>query len=208
MSNVLASHPLYHEAAKSLQERLRDVHLPFPLRHEWQGQDQDNIAPASQDLITACLSLTPASDWTQELSSIYAALKAEGLFLGVILSGESLHELRACLIEAESAVAGGASPRLYTMPDPQSLGRALLTTGFTLPVVDTQRVTLVYDDLYALLRELQEARCTPPLPERSRCFTRRAVFEKANKIYAERHSAAGGGITTTLDLVFLHGWKE
>ncbi len=206
MSDTLLSHPLYRKAAKSLQKRLRDIQRPFPLRHEWQGKD--NLAPASQDLITACLSLTPATTWPQELGTIHAALKPEGLFLSAVIGGESLHELRACLIEAESLLTGGASPRLYTMPDPQGLGRALMTAGFTLPVVDTQRLMLAYDDLYALMRDLRKVRHAPPLPERSRLFTRRAVFDKAKKLYKERHPAQGGGITATIDLVFLHGWKE
>ncbi len=206
MPEALRLHPLYREANESLQERLRDIGRPFPLRGTWQGQA---FATASSlDLITSCLTLPPTTDWRGELGALYAALKPNGLFLGAFLGGESLREVKACLIEAESLLTGGASPRLYTMPEPQSLGRHLMTAGFTLPVVDTQRLVLVYDDLYALMRDLQAMRCTPPLPERSRHFTRRAVFEKANELYKERHPAQGGGITATLDLVFLHGWKE
>lgn len=206
MPEALRSHPLYREADESLQERLRDIGRSFPLRGAWQGQG--TATTSSLDLITSCLTLPPNTDWRGELDSLYATLKPNGLFLGVVLGGESLREVKTCLIEAESALTGGASPRLYAMPDPQSMGRHLSAAGFSLPVVDTQRLMLVYDDLYALLREMKAAACAPPLPERSRHFTRRAVFEKAHEIYQERHSAAGGGVTATLDLVFLHGWKE
>ena len=39
-------------------------------------------------------------------------LKPDGLFLGAILGGDTLHELRDCLMQAELDLRGGVSPRL------------------------------------------------------------------------------------------------
>ncbi|MDD3181426.1 MAG: hypothetical protein PHD48_01260 [Alphaproteobacteria bacterium] len=160
------------------------------------------------DLITSCLTLQNANGLQDELAAIYASLTQGGLFLGVLAGGQTLSELRTCFIEAEIGLSGGASPRLPPLPDAETMSRLLPSTGFSLPVVDKERVILTYPDLHALMRDLRRHGCTNSLSERPRHFTNRNLFEVAREIYATRFPAPSGGIVVTVDLIFLHGWRE
>lgn len=177
-------------------------------RHGPIGPRDDNGELVFYNLITSCLTLQSAANLQNELAAIYASLAQGGLFLGVLAGGQTLYELRTCLMEAEVALSGGASPRVHPLPDPETMSRLLLTTGFALPVVDQERVTLTYPDLFALMRDLRAHGQTNNLAERSRRFAPRALFTHAQDIYGARFPAPHGGIAVTVDLVFLHGWKE
>jgi len=253
----LATHALYQEAARRLQERLEDVKQPFTalcdwdvyhtLRHSGQGAgatptqrepesrlfyegrqpnaipDHFSFAPVEReeknvrndsnvsgpfDLVTSCLALQAVNHVETELGRILSSLKEGGLFLAVLLGGQTLHELHSCLIDAEIDVSGGASPRIAPLFAMEDLSRLLVNAGFALPVVDHERVQLVYPDIYALMHDLRAHGCTNNLGERTRHLTRRALFEKANMLYKARFPAPAGGILATADLVFLHGWRE
>ncbi len=185
------AHPLLRAAEEKLRERLADLKTPPP------------------DLRLSCFELQRTNDLAGSLQDIYAALGQGGLFLGVMAGGESLKELRVSLMEAEIELKGGASPRIHPMADLLTLSRLLPQAGFALPVADEERVTLTYPDLFALMRDLREMVLTNRLEARSRSFAPRRLFEKAAEIYAARFPAPDGkGIAATVDLLFLHGWKE
>lgn len=186
-----AASPLRLEAERRLRERLQGLRVPPPA------------------LRLSCFDLQNVNDLEGDLRRIYDSLEPGGLFLGVLSGGESLSELRACLSEAEIALKGGASPRVAPMADLQTLSRLLPAAGFAHGVADRERVMLVYPDLFGLMRDLRGLGLTNALSARSRRFAPRALFTKAAAFYAERFPApSSGGIRVTIDLFFLHGWKE
>ncbi|MGE4351690.1 MAG: hypothetical protein AB7E52_05830 [Bdellovibrionales bacterium] len=193
-------HPLYQEARARLEERVEDVKRDFPTRSDWPCQTN---APPS-DLLFSCLTIHKK----EELSLIYDVVAKGGLFLGVLAGNNSLYELRDSLLHAEIALKGGASLRVPPFPHSGDLGKALVATGFALPVVDVETVTLDYPDLPSLMTDLRTRGLTNSHAERSRIFAPRTLFDKAQEIYAERYPSPSGGIAVTVDLVFLHGWKE
>ena len=195
-------HPLEVEAIARLEERLADIKRDFPSRCAWKTNDKDC------DLITSTLTLQKANDLRSELASIHAALANGGLFLGIVIGSNSFHELRTSLMEAEIALTGGAAPRVAPLPDAETLGRLLTSTRFALPVVDVESIVLDYPDIFTLMQDLRAYGCTNALSERSRRFAPRGLFKKAHDIYASRFALPSGGIAVTIDLVFLHGWKE
>ncbi|MEL7125497.1 MAG: methyltransferase domain-containing protein, partial [Pseudomonadota bacterium] len=69
-----------------------------------------DLAPQTHDLVMHSLGLHWANDPVGQLIQCRRALKPDGLLLAASLGGQSLHELRACLAEAEIAVTGGLSP--------------------------------------------------------------------------------------------------
>lgn len=74
------------------------------------------FAPASFDLALSNLSLHWVNDLPGALLQICHALKPDGLLLASMLGGETLFELRQCLMEAELAVEGGISPASRPSP--------------------------------------------------------------------------------------------
>jgi NADH dehydrogenase [ubiquinone] 1 alpha subcomplex assembly factor 5 len=165
------------------------------------------FAAESFDLIVSNLSLHWVNDLPGALAQINMALKPDGLFLATLLGGSTLHELRACLLEAELAITGGISPRLSPSIDMQTASALLQRAGFSLPVTDQEVISFTYSDIFALMRDLRGMGETNAQRQRLRKGARREVFEMANRLYRERFALADGRFPATFEVVFLHGWK-
>ncbi|MCY1704636.1 class I SAM-dependent methyltransferase [Pannonibacter sp. SL95] len=164
------------------------------------------LKDASVGLIASALSLQLVNDLPGALIQIRRALSPDGLFLGAVLGGETLSELRDCLMRAELELTGGAGPRVAPFADTRDLGALLQRAGFALPVTDTDKLTVRYDNLFGLMRDLRAMGGTSILTERSRKPLSRAVFLKAAELYAADHADADGRIRATFQVVYLSGW--
>lgn len=164
------------------------------------------FAAGSFDLVVATLTLQAVNDLPGALVQIRRALKPDGLFLAVLLGGDTFTEMRTALIAAEAEFTGGAAARVAPFAGLQDLAALLQRAGFALPVADVDRLTVRYDSLFALARDLREAGATSPLADRPRSPLRRAVLLRAAEIYGERFSDPDGRVRATLDVVSLSGW--
>ena len=164
------------------------------------------LKPASFDLITSAASLHWVNDLPGTLSQIYQALKPDGLFLAALIGGETLRELRHCLMEGELAVTGGASPRISPFIDVQAGGALLQRAGFTLPVADIERIEIDYSSPLKLLGDLRAMGETNVLTERHKTPLRRAVLMKAMALYQEKFGNGEGRVPATFDILWLTGW--
>ncbi len=162
--------------------------------------------PQSADLVVSALDLHTINDLPGALLQINRALKPDGLFVAGMLGGETLHELRACLSEAELEIYGGVTPRVAPFADKQQMGGLLQRAGFALPVVDSDIVTVTYDSLFSLMRDLRLMGEGNAIAERSKYFTRRSLFLRAAEIYASRFSETDGRIVASFEIIFLLGW--
>ena len=119
--------------------------------------DEENLpfAPESFDLAVSALSLQYLNDLPGALVQLRRVLQPNGLFLGCLLGGQSLYELRTALAVAESELSGGISPRVVPFADVRDMGGLLQRAGFALPVADCEPLTVRYDTLFDLMRELR-----------------------------------------------------
>ena len=164
------------------------------------------LAPASHDLAVSALALQGVNDLPGVLVQIRSALKPDGLFVGSLVGGRTLVELRAALTEAETTLAGGASPRVAPFADVRDMGGLLQRAGFALPVADSEILTVRYDTMFTLMADLRAMGATNVLLARSRRPTSRALFLEAARLYAARHADADGRIRATFEIVSLSGW--
>jgi len=164
------------------------------------------FADASLDLVVSALALQFVNDLPGTLIQIRRALKADGLLLAAMIGGESLSELREAFAEAESEVEGGLSPRVAPFADIRDLGALLQRAGFALPVVDSDRLTVRYDNPLALMRDLRAMGATNILIERRRTPLKRATLRRMLEIYARRFADADGRLRATFEIVWLTGW--
>ncbi|WP_375462163.1 methyltransferase domain-containing protein [uncultured Enterovirga sp.] len=164
------------------------------------------FAPASFSLVVSLLALHGSNDLPGALAQVRRCLAPDGLFLGCLLGGETLTELRLAFGEAESEQEGGASPRVAPFGDVRALGGLLQRAGFALPVVDLDRVVVRYPHMFALMADLRAIGWTNTLVERRRTPLRRATLVRAAALYGERFSDPDGRIRATFDLVWLSGW--
>ncbi|MFL5072141.1 MAG: methyltransferase domain-containing protein [Xanthobacteraceae bacterium] len=161
---------------------------------------------ASLDLITSGLSLQFVNDLPGTLVQIRRALKPDGLFLGALIGGDTLGELRQAFATAEAEIDNGVSPRVAPFADVRDLGSLLQRAGFALPVTDVDRFTVRYASPLALMYDLRRMGATNVLLERSRLPLKRAVLARMTENYGERFADADGRIRATFEIMWLSGW--
>ncbi|ADZ68900.1 class I SAM-dependent methyltransferase [Polymorphum gilvum] len=164
------------------------------------------LADASVGLVVSALSLHFVNDLPGTLIQIRRALRPDGLFLGALLGGDTLSELRDVLMRAELESSGGAAPRVAPFADTRDLGTLLQRAGFALPVTDADRITVRYASLFDLMADLRAMGATSALTERSRKPLARSVFLRAAELYAQDHADPDGRIRATFQVVSLLGW--
>ena len=168
-----------------------EEHLPF--------------AEASLDLVVSLLSLHWVNDLPGALLQIRQALKPDGLFLGAFLGGATLTELRQSLIAAEAEVSDGAGLRVSPFADGPDAAGLLQRAGFSLPVVDVDRVTVRYEHPLRLMADLRAMGETNALVDRARNPLTRPVLARASEIYMERFGK-NGRIPATFEIISITGW--
>ncbi len=161
---------------------------------------------ATFDLVVSGLSLQLINDLPGALVQVRRCLKPDGLFLGAMLGGSTLQELREAFVAAEAAIEGGVSPRVAPFADVRDLGSLLQRSGFALPVVDADIVTVAYPTPLHLMREIRGMGASNMLVERRRKPLRRATLMRAIEIYGERYARADGRVTATFEILTMTGW--
>lgn len=214
---------LQEEAAQEIKDRLELVNRAFTkpavvtgFSQVWQDVLPDarivaddevlELEEGTYDLVIHSLSLHWASDPVGQLIQVRRALQPDGLCLVSLFGGQTLHELRSALAEAEVRVTGGLSPRVLPMGEIRDLGGLLQRAGLALPVADSVAIPVSYTDPFALMRDLRAMGETNALDARLRRPTRRTVLEEASRIYTAQHADADGRISATFEMIFLSGW--
>jgi malonyl-CoA O-methyltransferase len=94
---------------------------------------------------------------------------------------------------------------VHPFADMHDIGDMLVAAGFAAPVMDAERLTIVYPGGEALLADLRASGQTCALAARRRGLAgrgfRRAVLERL----AARRGAAG--LEVTFEVVYGHAWK-
>ncbi len=186
----------------------RPALAPDAVRRPALAADEEALpfAPASFDLVLSVLSLHWTNDLPGALIQIRQALKPDGLFLGALLGGETLTELRGALMQAELELAGGASPRVSPFAELRDAGGLLQRAGFALPVADRDRITVTYPDALALMAELRAMGESNAVWARPRRPTRRAVLLRAAEIYRDVHADSEGRLPASFEVLYLTAW--
>lgn len=160
----------------------------------------------SFDLIATLLALQNVDDLPGTLVQARRVLRPDGLFIGCLLGGATLAELRQSFMQAESEMEGGVSPRVAPFADLRDLGGLLQRAGFALPVTDADTVVVRYASPFGLMRDLRAMGGANALLARRRDPLRRATLLRAAEIYAERFSDPDGKVRATFEIVWLSGW--
>jgi SAM-dependent methyltransferase len=164
------------------------------------------FAEQSLDLVVSSLALHWTNDLPGVLIQIRRALKPDGLFIGALLGGSSLTELRQSLTAAEAELTGGAGPRISPFADARDGAHLLQRAGFALPVADADRIEVAYGHPLELLRDLRAMGESNVLAERPRRPLSRAVLARACEIYRQRFARPDGKVLATFEIIAMTGW--
>jgi len=165
-----------------------------------------SLAPRGADLIVSIGALHLTNDTPGLLVQIRQALQADGLFIAAFAGHGTLVELRESLMQAESELYGGVSPRIIPFMDVREAGALMQRTGFALPVTDSQQLQVRYKDVFALMRDLRMMGMQNALHARPRRPVSKRFFARLNEIYARRFADADGRIRATFSFIWLTGW--
>jgi len=214
----LAEHDfLFQEVAERVSDRLLDMARTFPMALDLGchgsglalAADEEFLpfAPQSFDLVISNLSLHWVNDLPGALLQIRHCLKEDGLFVGAMLGGETLWELRQCLMEAEMEETGGARPRVSPFADLRDLGGLLQRAGFSLPVVDSDEITVTYGDVMRLFADLRGMGEGNAVMARAKGFTRRSTLFRAMALYEQRFKDESGRLPASFQIMTMTAWR-
>lgn len=199
-------------AASPAVGRLIRADLGFEFARRARGPavvaDEEALPFAAErfDLVLSAMDLHWVNDLPGALIQIGRILKPDGLFLGAMLGGATLWQLRQALGAAESEIEGGLSPRVSPFADLRDAAGLLQRAGFALPVADSETIEVEYDDALALMRDLGAMGEGNLVVERRRGLARRATLLRAVEIYGERFARPSGRVAASFEVLFLHGW--
>lgn len=165
-----------------------------------------DVEPGTLDLVTSALALQWVNDVPGTLIQIRRSLKSDGLFIGALIGGNTLRELRDVLAREEDEATGGISPKVAPFIDVRDFGGLLQRAGFALPVTDADSYTVRYGNLFALMADLRAMSATNVLTQRSREPWTKARAVRAAELYADRYSDPDGRIRATFQIISFSGW--
>jgi SAM-dependent methyltransferase len=164
------------------------------------------FSDASFDLVVSALSLHWVNDLPGALIQIRRVLKPDGLFIGAVLGGRTLSELRQSLLSAEEEIRGGAANRVSPYLDVIDGAGLLQRAGFAMPVADNDARAVRYAHPLKLLGDLRGMGETAAFANREAPPLTRSILMRAMETYARRFSDPDGRVRATFEFVTLSGW--
>ena len=161
------------------------------------------LEPGACDLCVAASGLDTVEDLPNALLTIRFALREDSLLIGAVPGGDTLPALRAAMRAADERL-GVATAHVHPRIEPAGLTSLLTSAGFSMPVVDVDRVQVTYKGLWDLVRDLRAMGATNILSARSRRpFSRAAATSAAEQFNATAHQ---GRVTESFEILHFAGW--
>ena len=200
---------------KLIRQPLDSYETPFP------------FPPSTFDAVLSSLTLHWINDLPTLLSQVNQILKPDSPFLGAMLGGDSLYELRSSLQLADLERRGGVTPHISPLADVRDIGNLLTRAGFKLLTVDVDDIVVEYPDTFALMRDLQAMGEGNAVLNRKGGALSRDVLLATEGIYRQMYGAEADedqssldgregdgevverrGVPATFRIIYMIGWKE
>lgn len=201
------------DLAHAMAARTRDRHAPPSGWRKWLPL----LAPHSSPLTAICADMerlplgrdsldmvwsSLALQWVGEpdaaFREIHRALKPEGLFIFATFGPDTLMELRA----ASADIDGHRHVNRFI--DMHDIGDALVHAGFSNPVMEMERITLTYEALPGLLRDLKAIGAHTVVEDRRAGLMGKKEWRRLADNY-ERFRK-DGRLPATYEVVYGHAW--
>ena len=156
------------------------------------------VADASVDFVFSSLTFQWCNDLDRVLAECRRVLKPNGLLLFSSLGPDTLRELRF----AWAGVDG--SPHVNQFIDMHDVGDALIRVGFSGPLLECDVMTVNYDHLRGVMRDLRGTGALNSLHGRRRGLSTPSAWRHMAERYEElRHN---GKLPATFEVIYAHAW--
>jgi malonyl-CoA O-methyltransferase len=177
-----------------------------PFWRRWLGREAyvcgDNDRMPIRDGAAGLIWSNLAFQWTNDLPLLLAeckrVLQPEGLLTFTTFGPDTLKELR----QAFDSAAGVHVNRFIDMHD---IGDMLVHAGFSNPVMDMEVVTLTYQSVEQLMRELKALGAHNIAAGRERGLTGRRALQGVKERYEPRRRE--GRLPATFEVIYGHAWR-
>jgi malonyl-CoA O-methyltransferase len=132
-------------------------------------------------------------------------LKVNGLLMFSTLGPDTLKELRGAYAQVEAAHGGPSRAHVIDFVDMHDLGDMLVESGFEIPVMDQETLTITYKSPQSLLADVRRWGAYPFERAASELPARR--LHKALLAALEARRSADGTIPLTFEVIYGHAWK-
>jgi malonyl-CoA O-methyltransferase len=157
------------------------------------------VRPGTIDLVWSNLALAWAADPLAALREFHRVLAPGGLLMFSSYGPDTLKELRAAFSAQTKA------RRIHAFVDMHDVGDMLVACGFSAPVMDVETITLTYERIDDLTRDLRASGQTCAARDRPRELTSRGTWRRVATAYeSERRN---GRLPATVEVVYGHAWK-
>ena len=194
--------PCVLETARSNAAQQSLVEVTCELMDE---EDISSSLEASYDLVLSSMALHWVNDLPRALQRIKRTLKPDGAFIGCMLGGATLNELRHSFYLAEQERAGGVSPHVSPLALPSDIAGLMQGAGFNLPTIDVETMTIGYPNAIALMEHLER------MGEGNATYDRRDgmhsdTFLATAAAYQEMYGLEDGSVPATFQVIYMIGW--
>jgi SAM-dependent methyltransferase len=167
-------------------------------------EDRVDFGDGAYDLCVAIGTLDTVNDLPLALAQLRRALRPNSPLIGAMAGGNSLPVLRASLIQAGRS-EGRAVARTHPRIEAPTLAQLLSAAGFTMPVVDVDRVSLRYSTLLDEVQDLRRMGATSLLAQRAKPLSRREAL-RATKEF--RQLGGNGRTKEQVEILHFLGWNQ
>lgn len=150
-------------------------------------------------LVWSNLALQWCNDIKRTFSEVYRVLQADGLFMFSTFGPDTLKELRLAFRGADDY------NHVNRFTDMHDIGDALVHSGFATPVMDMEYITLTYDDVMDVMRDLKAIGAHNVTQGRRRGLTGKTAWQKAINHYEMLRTS--GKLPATYEVIYGHAWK-
>ena len=156
------------------------------------------LARHSLDMVWSSLALQWVGPPDDAFREAHRVLKPEGLYLFASFGPDTLMELRAASADLDG------HQHVNRFIDMHDLGDALVHAGFSNPVMEMERITLTYEALPALLRDLKAIGAHTVLENRRTGLMGKAEWRRLAARYESFRR--DGRLPATYEVIYGHAW--
>jgi len=152
----------------------------------------------SIDLAWSNLALQWVNALPQAFAELRRVLAPGGLCMFTTFGPDTLKELRAAQADTDGHVHGSG------FIDMHDIGDLLVQAGFADPVIDMEQFTLTYDDVRAVMRDLQAIGARNAALGRPSALSGKAWFAQVERNYEQWRR--DGRLPATFEVIYGHAW--
>jgi len=156
------------------------------------------FAPNSMNLVWSSLALQWAHDLEATLKGFHRLLAPGGLLMFATFGPDTLKELRAAFTSIDDA------PHVNRFIDLHDIGDMLIHAGFASPVMEMDMLTLTYNDLKSLMRDLKGIGAHNAATTRRRGLLGKSAWARLEQAYESQRLE--GRLPATFEVIYGHAW--